>query len=147
MGLEVFMVRTTTCLCLRLKAENAVLSTVAIYIGLYTLTLNSSNSPSGRKNWQIANVCLADHTNSLSHEHVQLAIIINGSEVEIESNIGIGDPGCDGMKGIHTHDNTGRLHIETPSVMPALWEPFSRFGGSHSVRMRSWAIRMIPIMK
>ena len=23
------------------------------------------------------------------------------------------------MKGIHTHDNTGRLHIETPSVMPA----------------------------
>ena len=37
------------------------------------------------------------------------------------------------MKGIHTHDNTGRLHIETPSVMPAPfgslfrdWESFSQ---------------------
>ena len=103
-----------------MKAENAVLSTVAIFtLTFILLTLNSPNSPSEEKNWQIANVCLADHNSLASHEHVQLAIIINGSEVEIESNIGIGDPGCDGMKGIHTHDNTGRLHIETPRVMPA----------------------------
>ncbi len=103
-----------------MKAENIVLSTVAIFtLAFILLTLTSTDSPSEEKNWRIANVCLADHNSLSSHEHAQLVIVINGSEIDIESNIGIGDSDCNGMKGIHTHDNTGRLHIETPSPMPA----------------------------
>tara|TARA_B100001113_G_scaffold1572_1_gene1392 strand:- start:273 stop:794 length:522 start_codon:yes stop_codon:yes gene_type:complete len=103
-----------------MKAENIVLSTVAIFtLAFILLTLNSTDSPEEGNNWQIANVCLADHNSLSTHDHAQLVIVINGTEVDIESNIGIGDPDCNGMKGIHTHDNTGRLHIETPSPMPA----------------------------
>ena len=31
-------------------------------------------------------------------------------------------PGC--MRGIHTHDDTGKLHIETPEAMEARLEHF-----------------------
>lgn len=103
-----------------MKVENVVLSTLAFFtLTFLVLTLNTSDSPSEEKNWRIASVCLADHNSLSSHDHAQLTIVINGSEIDIESNIGIGNPDCDGMKGIHTHDNTGRLHIETPSPMPA----------------------------
>ena len=103
-----------------MKVENVVLSTLAFFtLAFLVLTLNTSDSPSEEKNWRIASVCLADHNSLSSHDHAQLTIVINGSEIDIESNIGIGNPDCDGMKGIHTHDNTGRLHIETPSPMPA----------------------------
>ena len=102
-----------------MKVENVVLSTLAFFtLAFLVLTLNTSDSPSEEKNWRIASVCLADHNSLSSHDHA-LTIVINGSEIDIESNIGIGNPDCDGMKGIHTHDNTGRLHIETPSPMPA----------------------------
>ena len=38
----------------------------------------------------------------------------------ISQNIGIQDSECpDGMRGIHTHDDSGRLHIETPSQISA----------------------------
>ena len=103
-----------------MKVENVVLSTLAFFtLAFLLLTINTSDSPSEEKNWRIASVCLADHNSLSSHDHAQLTIVINGSEIDIESNIGIGNPDCDGMKGIHTHDNTGRLHIETPSPMPA----------------------------
>ena len=103
-----------------MKVENVVLSTLAFFtLAFLVLTLSTSDSPSEEKNWRIASVCLADHNSLSSHDHAQLTIVINGSEIDIESNIGIGNPDCDGMKGIHTHDNTGRLHIETPSPMPA----------------------------
>ena len=103
-----------------MKVENVVLSTLAFFtLAFLVLALNTSDSPSEEKNWRIASVCLADHNSLSSHDHAQLTIVINGSEIDIESNIGIGNPDCDGMKGIHTHDNTGRLHIETPSPMPA----------------------------
>ena len=103
-----------------MKVENVVLSTLAFFtLAFLLLTINTSDSPSEEKNWRIARVCLGDHNSLSSHDHAQLTIVINGSEIDIGSNIGIGNPDCDGMKGIHTHDNTGRLHIETPSPMPA----------------------------
>jgi hypothetical protein len=49
-----------------------------------------------------------------------LSIFIDGDEISIPQNIGIQDSECpDGMRGIHTHDDTGRLHIETPSQIDA----------------------------
>ena len=62
--------------------------------------------------WEIVDVCLAGHSEIVS-------IFIDGSEVAIAANIGIDDSECDGMRGIHTHDETGKLHIETPTPMNA----------------------------
>ena len=48
-----------------------------------------------------------------------MAIYIDGAEL-IPQNIGIQDESCpNGMRGIHTHDDTGKLHIETPSQIEA----------------------------
>ena len=61
--------------------------------------------------WEIVDVCLAGHSEIVSHDHATLSIFIDGSEVSIAANIGIDDSECDGMRGIHTHDETGKLHI------------------------------------
>ena len=70
--------------------------------------------------WAIEETCLGSHSSDISHTHSSLSIIINGGEQYISQNIGIQDSKCpDGMRGIHTHDDTGRLHIETPSQISA----------------------------
>ena len=103
-----------------MKAENVVISIAGIFTMVFLyLVMTSADSIQDDNNWQISEVCLDDHNSLHTHEHVQLTIIINETQVEISPNIGIGDPGCNGMKGIHTHDNSGKLHIETPSPMSA----------------------------
>jgi len=70
--------------------------------------------------WPIEETCLDSHSSDISHTHSSLSIIINGNEQYIPQNIGIQDSKCpDGMRGIHTHDDSGRLHIETPSQISA----------------------------
>ncbi len=72
--------------------------------------------------WEIVDVCLgSEHSSNpiVAHYHATLRIFLDGSEVSIASDIGINDSECDGMRGIHTHDETGRLHIETPTQMNA----------------------------
>ena len=64
--------------------------------------------------WEIVDVCLgSEHSSNpiVAHYHATLRIFLDGSEVSIASDIGINDSECDGMRGIHTHDETGRLHI------------------------------------
>ena len=59
--------------------------------------------------------CL-DHSGLARHDHVTLQIFIDGSPYTIESAIGIQTDICNGnenyMHTIHTHDDTGRLHVE-----------------------------------
>ena len=70
--------------------------------------------------WPIEETCLGSHSSDISHTHSSLSIFINGNEQYISQNIGIQDSECpDGMRGIHTHDDSGRLHIETPSQISA----------------------------
>tara|TARA_B100000900_G_scaffold416232_1_gene450354 strand:- start:7050 stop:7541 length:492 start_codon:yes stop_codon:yes gene_type:complete len=70
--------------------------------------------------WAIEETCLGSHSSDISHTHSSLSIIINGNEQYIPQNVGIQDSKCpDGMRGIHTHDDSGRLHIETPSQIYA----------------------------
>ena len=47
------------------------------------------------------------------HIHPMLSIFIEDQPVNIPANIGI-DPNC--MKAIHTHDESGKLHLEYPEV-------------------------------
>ena len=51
------------------------------------------------------------HAGGGMHIHPELSIDINGERQEISSNIGV-SPGC--MRPLHTHDATGKLHIEFP---------------------------------
>ena len=48
----------------------------------------------------------------VSHIHMHLDIFINGEELVVPSNIGIIPDNC--IYWMHTHDDTGVIHIESP---------------------------------
>lgn len=55
--------------------------------------------------------CLTNgHTNSAQHIHPHLEIVIDGQNSYVPENIGI-LKSC--MAELHTHDNSGKIHIET----------------------------------
>ena len=72
---------------------------------------NSSTDPD-----PISQDCL-DHNGLARHDHAVLKIFINGNEEPIPGNVGILTDICnedgENMHAVHTHDDSGRLHIES----------------------------------
>ncbi|MBT6972467.1 MAG: hypothetical protein HOA04_05115 [Euryarchaeota archaeon] len=64
--------------------------------------------------YDLAHKCLDDHSQVGAHFHPYLTIKIDGDEVLIPENTGISTDDCDGMHFVHTHDDSGKLHVETP---------------------------------
>ncbi|MDC0055592.1 hypothetical protein OAJ94_00900 [Deltaproteobacteria bacterium] len=64
--------------------------------------------------YDLAHQCLDDHSQVGAHFHPSLTIKIDGDEVLIPTNTGIATDECDGMHFVHTHDDSGKLHVETP---------------------------------
>ena len=64
----------------------------------------------------IALECL-DHSGLARHDHSNLKIYLDGQQRLIPSMIGIDSEICNGdtenMHAVHTHDSTGKLHIES----------------------------------
>ncbi|MDP3685271.1 MAG: hypothetical protein Q8R32_00385 [bacterium] len=77
------------------------------------------------------NTACVQHEGVAMHIHPQLKIIIDGTERAIPSDIGV-SPGC--MRPIHTHDESGKIHLEFPSSQDVrlgqffeIWkQPFSK---------------------
>ena len=109
------------CVCPgTVKMESMLLMGAGIMTAAFAaVVLFSPSTLTEDPDWEIVDVCLAGHSEIVSHDHATLRIFIDGSEVAIAANIGIDDSECDGMRGIHTHDETGKLHIETPTPMNA----------------------------
>ena len=62
--------------------------------------------------------CLDSHSGLAMHIHPMLEILIRGEQVLIPANMGIDTSACPGkMHLLHTHDTTGKLHIETYEPM------------------------------
>ena len=57
--------------------------------------------------------CLDGHTNLVQHIHPTLRIVVDGQNVSIPADTGIGTQYCEGMHVAHTHDASGKLHVET----------------------------------
>ncbi|HTM69113.1 MAG TPA: hypothetical protein VL426_07555 [Candidatus Binatia bacterium] len=64
----------------------------------------------GRSNREIVMSCTTDMATQF-HIHPELTIMIDGEKRTIPANIGI-DDGC--MHPLHTHDDTGVIHVEAP---------------------------------
>jgi len=66
------------------------------------------------------------HTKTAFHIHPNLEIIINGKREEIPANIGI-----EGsiMRASHTHDGSGKLHVEPPCVRDLFLGDFFKIWG------------------
>lgn len=79
------------------------------------------------ENERILGICLAGHNELVQHGHAEIHVYIDGREVDVPAEIGINGKGCSsGMRAVHTHDDTGLLHIETPfEASPTLGNFFS----------------------
>lgn len=81
---------------------------------------------------QVALICTTDMATRF-HIHAHLKIVIDGQERVVPQGIGIK---ADCMNSIHTHDASGRIHIEAPEKRDftladlfAVWgQPFSKDG-------------------
>lgn len=62
--------------------------------------------------------CLDSHSGLAMHIHPVLEVVVRGDQILIPPNMGIDTPACPGkMHLLHTHDDTGKLHIETYEPM------------------------------
>ena len=65
----------------------------------------------------LSNECVTHEMNLGRHDHSMLSIYINGEERLVPENMGINTDMCNeaggNMHTVHTHDATGKLHIET----------------------------------
>lgn len=93
---------------------------LVLSIGLAGFVLLDGDSTDGIADWEILDVCLADHSGGISHIHATISVTISGNNVAIPTDVGIQDSDCpNGMRGVHTHDDSGVIHIETPGAMDA----------------------------
>lgn len=95
----------------------------------------------------LAELCV-EHSGGLrAHYHPSLKIIIGGKAENLSANIGV-TSNC--MRPVHTHDASGKIHVETPDNRDvylrdffAIWkEPFgreeimgNRIDETHRIRM------------
>lgn len=76
--------------------------------------------------------CLDSHNSIAMHIHPNLTIIIDGEQVEIPENAGIYTETCpNAMHMTHTHDNSGKLHVENYTSEDVPLEVFFDVWGKH----------------
>ena len=85
-----------------------IASFLAIAFLIFQPTIQSTIHP--KTNRELLSECTTDMATQF-HIHPHLEIVINGQKQEIPTDIGIVD-GC--MSSIHTHDSTGKIHVESP---------------------------------
>jgi hypothetical protein len=104
--------------------ERGTLIFVSLSLGMVLILVGANfwqSSEPIEEDDRILEVCLQDHSQNMLHYHATLSIVIRGESQMIPADSGV-IPGC--MRGIHTHDDTGKLHIETPEAMEARLEHF-----------------------
>ncbi|MBI2632351.1 hypothetical protein HYW75_05080 [Candidatus Pacearchaeota archaeon] len=113
------------------KLRNWVIVLVFIIgiIWLFSITIRGNNSC---KTDPVTEINIGSHQNLALHIHTDLEIIIDNVAKEIPANIGIA-PGL--MRPLHTHDNSGEIHMEGPCVRNfKLGEFFQVWGKSFNSR-------------
>ena len=106
------------------RATQLFIAANIIAIGLIVgaTILSNNNGDNGKDEGDsILDVCLSEHSSDLTHYHATLEIYIRGEQIDVPAETGV-DSNC--MRGIHTHDATGVLHIESPTAMEARLEHF-----------------------
>lgn len=96
------------------KNNLVILVLIILVLGLIAWSRFSSPAYEQIKGWKAAGVnCLpSGHQNLGQHIHPDLYITVDGDVVSIPANVGINTQ-C--MAELHTHDTTGKIHIETVS--------------------------------
>ena len=92
--------------------------------------LVSDGGGGGTEPLELEEICLGNHSGLAQHIHIMLVILDNGTSLTIPANTGIDTDVCpNGMHAIHTHDTSGKLHIETPDSTPVYLGTFFNIWG------------------
>ncbi len=77
-------------------------------------TSNNTGNETSDDTLSLPNQCLTGHSNLAMHIHPWLNLTVSGAKIPIPANMGIDTVACpNAMHLLHTHDDTGKLHIET----------------------------------
>ena len=87
-----------------------IIGVITVVVVLIIVFLASKSSTSSKTNREVALTCTTDMATQF-HIHPNLKIMINGQKQEIPTNIGV-KTNC--MNSLHTHDNSGVIHVESP---------------------------------
>ncbi len=83
---------------------------IIILMRTYIKNSNTSSVSTSKSNRELVDSCTTDMATEF-HIHPFLDITINGQKQVIPANVGIFE-GC--MHPLHTHDETGKIHVESP---------------------------------
>ncbi len=94
--------------------------TVVILAGIIAFTFRSNSNATPYAD------CVQHSLGLSMHVHSELEIYFDDQKQTIPANIGI-TPEC--MKALHTHDESGKIHIEHPQAQEfKLWQFFTNWG-------------------
>ncbi len=96
-----------------MKSKNLIIVAI-VAVGLAGLFLYPRLTDPARgavREWKAANIdCLPSHQRAALHIHPSLEILVDGTREPISHDVGVVRT-C--MAEIHTHDNSGTLHVES----------------------------------
>ena len=102
----------------------AIVLLIGLIIAVQSGTFGESDSIFGANEGEdpLLRECLADHSDLAAHYHPLLTITVNGDQMRIDPNTGIGTSYCPGgnMHLVHVHDSpeedgSTKLHVEHDS--------------------------------
>lgn len=113
------------------KTQYIIGGVAVVALGLIVWGTMNSEKPGITLVWENTNVpCLpGGHTNVAQHIHQMLSITVDGVSEVVPAHIG-DTPSC--MAEVHTHDVTGKIHVETisPGIQRTLGDFFAVWGTS-----------------
>jgi hypothetical protein len=87
-----------------------------------TVTFPDGDTATGGQGQQVQGINCRKALNNLFHHHVQLSLFVNGTQIALPKGTGMKNPGhnsfiyhADCFYFLHTHDQTGIIHIEPPT--------------------------------
>lgn len=103
------------------------LATLIIIVGgVVFLNQKQTNTNNNKEVFDVLSSCVVHGSTIGMHIHPYLTIKILGQEEKIPANIGV-TPSC--MRPVHTHDDTGSLHLEYPRKVDVKLSEFFRVWG------------------
>ncbi|MEM0382066.1 MAG: hypothetical protein QW580_05330 [Nitrososphaerota archaeon] len=92
----------------------AVFLITGVYVAPYVAQPQQTQTTTLDKN-SLLNMYLKGNEQVSMHIHARLRVLVDGEEIKVPANIGIAADGR--MRVIHTHDETGLIHVESPVWM------------------------------
>jgi len=90
------------------KVYWGIAAVICVALVYYVFTMAAENSQNCATT-PVTEMDIGGHESLTMHIHQQMAITINGEQILIPANIGLPN-GI--MRPIHTHDSTGKIHVE-----------------------------------